>query len=251
MDKPLAIVLAAGKGTRMKSDLPKVLCQVCGRPMIHFVLEALDRARVEQKVVVVGYRAGDVRRELSARSHVTFAEQTQQLGTGHAVMMCRDRLKGHRGPVLILCGDSPLAQSESLRAVLDEFCLVRTACVLGKLHKGDPTGLGRVVRDAQGRFAGIVEEKDATDEQKRITEVNMSTYVFDCQELLYALDHIDNQNRQGEYYLTDCPSVLLREGKQVLALPVLKPCEALSINTVDELAIVEAEMRKMGYPCAN
>jgi bifunctional UDP-N-acetylglucosamine pyrophosphorylase/glucosamine-1-phosphate N-acetyltransferase/UDP-N-acetylglucosamine pyrophosphorylase len=251
MDKALAIVLAGGKGTRMRSDLPKVLCQVCGRAMIHFVLDALERSGVERQVVVVGYRADDVRHELAGRRNVAFAEQKQQLGTGHAVMMCREHLAQHHGPVLILCGDSPLAQPESLRAVLAEFARLRPACLMGTLHKSDPAGLGRITRDSQGNFAGIVEEKDASDDQKRITEVNMSTYVFDCRELLHALDRIDNQNRQGEYYLTDCPGILLREGKQVLALPVLKPCEALSINTVDELSIVESEMRKMGYPCAN
>jgi bifunctional UDP-N-acetylglucosamine pyrophosphorylase/glucosamine-1-phosphate N-acetyltransferase/UDP-N-acetylglucosamine pyrophosphorylase len=251
MDKPLAIVLAAGKGTRMKSDLPKVLCQVCGRPMIHFVLDALQAAGVERQVVVVGYRADDVRRELAGRPQVTFAEQKEQLGTGHAVMMCREQLAGHHGPVLILAGDSPLAQRESLAAVLSEFQRSRPACVLGTLHKTDPRGLGRIVRDPHGKFTAIVEEKDATDEQKRVTEVNMSTYVFDNRELLHALGQIDNQNRQREYYLTDCPSLLAREGKDVRALPVLKPCEALSINTLDELKIVEAEMRKMGYPCAN
>lgn len=235
----------------MQSDLPKVLCEVCGRPMVHFVLDALEAAGVQRKIVVVGYRAADVQRELAGRRGVTFADQTEQLGTGHAVMMCRDQLANHQGPVIILAGDSPLTQPQSLRAVLDEQERVRAACVLGTLHKPDPTGLGRIVRDSTGKFVGIVEEKDATVEQKRITEVNMSTYVFECRELLHALDRIDNRNRQGEYYLTDCPSVLLCEGKEVRALAVLKPCEALSINTIDELKVVEAEMRKMGYPCVN
>lgn len=248
MTEPLAIVLAAGKGTRMKSDLPKVLCRVNGRPMIHFVLDALEAAGVQRKVVVVGYRGEDVRQELSTRRQVEFAEQREQMGTGHAVMMCREHLATHRGPVVVLAGDSPLAQVDSLRAVLSEFDRLRPAALLGTLHKPQPAGLGRIVRDSDGKFMGIVEEKDATEQQKQITEVNMSTYVFDCQELLHALDHIDNNNRQKEYYLTDCPSMLVREGKDVRALPVLKPCEALSINTVEELEIVAAEMREMGYP---
>jgi bifunctional UDP-N-acetylglucosamine pyrophosphorylase/glucosamine-1-phosphate N-acetyltransferase/UDP-N-acetylglucosamine pyrophosphorylase len=252
MDAPLAIVLAAGKGTRMKSDLPKVLCQVIGRAMVHFVLDALESAGVYRQIVVVGYRGEDVKRELANRRGVEFAEQKEQLGTGHAVMMCRSQLAGHNGPVMILAGDSPLAQTDSLRAVLDEFTRSKAAAVMGTLHKPIPTGLGRIVRDAQGKFAGIVEERDATPEQKQITEVNMSTYVFDSRELLHALDCIDNNNRQKEFYLTDCPSVLLREGKDVRAIPVLKPCEALSINTVEELEVVAAEMRKMGYtPGAN
>ena len=251
MSNPLAVVLAAGKGTRMKSDLPKVLCQVCGRPMVHFVLDALEAAGVQRQIVVIGYRGEDVRRELIGRQGVTFAEQTQQLGTGHAVMMCRPQLEQHQGPVVVLAGDSPLTQTASLSAVLAEYDRLRPACVIGTLHKPDPSGLGRIVRDPQGNFVGIVEDKDATPEQKLITEVNMSTYVFDCRELLHALDQLDNNNRQREYYLTDCPSILRREGKAVLALPVLKACEALSINTVDELKVVEDEMRKLGYPCAN
>jgi bifunctional UDP-N-acetylglucosamine pyrophosphorylase / glucosamine-1-phosphate N-acetyltransferase len=247
MDQPLAIVLAAGKGTRMKSDLPKVLCQVNGRAMVHYVLDALEAAGVHRQIVVIGYRGQDVRNELALRTNVQFAEQKEQLGTGHAVMMCRDQLSGHDGPVVVLAGDSPFTQPNSLRAVLEEFTQSGAAAVMGTLYKTNPAGLGRIVRDTGGKFAGIVEEKDATDEQKRITEVNMSTYVFSCRELLHALDGIDNSNRQKEYYLTDCPSVLLREGKDVRALPVLKPCEALSINTVEELEIVAEEMRKMGY----
>jgi bifunctional UDP-N-acetylglucosamine pyrophosphorylase/glucosamine-1-phosphate N-acetyltransferase/UDP-N-acetylglucosamine pyrophosphorylase len=247
MDAPLAIVMAAGKGTRMKSDLPKVMCPVLGRPMVHFVLDALETAGVHRQVVVVGYRGDDVRQELSGRPHVEFAEQKEQLGTGHAVMMCREQLAGHHGPVLILAGDSPLTQPDSLRAVLAEFDKTRPAAVIGTLHKPNPKGLGRILRDRDGKFAGIIEEKDTTEEQKRITEVNMSTYVFDSQELLHALDQINNVNWQKEYYLTDCPGVLLSEGKDVRAIPVLKPCEALSINTVEELEVVAAEMRKMGY----
>jgi bifunctional UDP-N-acetylglucosamine pyrophosphorylase / glucosamine-1-phosphate N-acetyltransferase len=118
---------------------------------------------------------------------------------------------------------------------------------MGTLHKQNPQGLGRIVRDTAGRFAGIVEERDATEDQRRITEVNMSTYVFDGPELLWALDQLKNDNRQGEYYLTDCPGILQRAGKLVDALPILKPCEALSINTLDELVQVEAEMRRLGY----
>jgi UDP-N-acetylglucosamine diphosphorylase/glucosamine-1-phosphate N-acetyltransferase len=247
MDAPLAIVLAAGKGTRMKSDLPKVLCQVNGRAMVHFVIDALEKAGVRRKVVVIGYRGDDVRRELAQRASIEFAEQSQQLGTGHAVMMCREHLATHQGAVLVLTGDSPLVQTESLRAVLGEYDQFRPAAVLGTLYKSNPSGLGRIVRDLEGKFVAIVEEKDATEEQKQITEVNMSTYVFARDELIHALEHIDNNNRQKEYYLTDCPTLLRKEGKDVRALPVLKACEALSINTAEELEIVAKEMRSLGY----
>jgi bifunctional UDP-N-acetylglucosamine pyrophosphorylase/glucosamine-1-phosphate N-acetyltransferase/UDP-N-acetylglucosamine pyrophosphorylase len=242
-----AVVLAAGMGTRMKSDLPKVLCPVLGRPMIEFVLDALQQAGVQRMIAVIGYRAEDVRIALAGRKNVDFALQTERLGTGHAVKMAQDQLAGHDGPTIVVAGDSPMIQTQSVRKLLDHFHKQRPACLMGTLHKANPAGLGRIVRDGAGQFAGIVEEKDATEAQRRITEVNMSTYIFDNRELLHALALLKNENRQREYYLTDCPGILRGEGKPVEALPVLQPCEALSINTVEELALVEAEMRKMGY----
>ena len=243
----LAVVLAAGKGTRMKADRPKVLFEVLGAPLVSYVIDALEQTGVERVVVVVGYQAERVREALAGRSNLEFALQDQQLGTGHAVMVCREQLKSHEGPVLILAGDSPLVQPASLRALFEEYGRSRPACILGTLHKQDPRGLGRIVRDAAGQFVGIVEEKDATDEQRAITEVNMSTYLFDGPQLLHALEHLRDDNQQREYYLTDCPGILKGEGKDVRALPVLQACEALSVNTVDELQVVEAEMRKLGY----
>jgi bifunctional UDP-N-acetylglucosamine pyrophosphorylase/glucosamine-1-phosphate N-acetyltransferase/UDP-N-acetylglucosamine pyrophosphorylase len=244
--KPLAVVLAAGQGTRMKSDLPKVLCPVLGRPMIEYVLDALAAGGVEKVVAVVGYRGDDVRRQLAERPTVAFVEQTERLGTGHAVQMALPILEKHRGPVLIVAGDSPMLQSASVQRLLVEF-KPGMACLLGTLHKADPQGLGRIVRDVQGEFAGIVEEKDATEQQRQITEVNMSTYIFDSSELVHALGRLRNDNRQKEFYLTDCPGILLREGKVVKALPILQPCEALSINTPEELAVVEEKLRELGY----
>lgn len=248
MSRKVAVVMAAGKGTRMKSELPKVLFPVLGRPMIDYVLDALEAVPVDQSIVVVGYRADDVRQALAGRRKLAFAVQQQQLGTGHAVMMCRELLADQRGPVLVVAGDSPLMQTDSIQALFDEFDRQHPACILGTGYKEDPTGLGRIVRDAAGRFEGIVEERDATPEQHRIREVNLSCYVFDAAELLAALGQLRADNSQREYYLTDVPAVLLATGKRVEALPVLKPCEALSINTVDELAAVEAEMKRMRSP---
>lgn len=247
MSGSMAIVMAAGKGTRMKSDLPKVLCQACGRPLIDFVLDALRAVGVERVVVVVGYRAADVRDALADRPNVEFAVQESQLGTGHAVMTCRDQIASHDGAVLVLAGDSPLAQKTSLARLLREFEESHPACILGTLHKDNPEGLGRILRDSEGTFLGIVEEKDADETQRQVTEVNMSTYLFDAASLLRALDQLSDQNQQGEYYITDCPGILRRDGEDVRALPVLAACEALSVNTVEELEIVEAEMRKLGY----
>jgi len=242
---PLAIILAAGKGKRMASDLPKVLLSVCGRPMIRYVVDAVRAAGIERMMVVVGYRAELVRQELAGEPGVAFVEQTEQLGTGHAVMMCRDALSGHEGPVLILAGDSPLVQVASLRAIMAEFAARQPACMLGTATKPDPAGLGRIVRDENGDFRAVVEEKDASPSEQAITEVNMSTYVFQAGELLWALDQLTADNAQGEYYLTDCPGVLKQAGRLVLAANVLQQCESLSINTPAELAAVDDEMKRM------
>jgi bifunctional UDP-N-acetylglucosamine pyrophosphorylase/glucosamine-1-phosphate N-acetyltransferase/UDP-N-acetylglucosamine pyrophosphorylase len=240
----LAIVLAAGKGTRMESDLPKVLMPCLDRPLISYVLASLREAGVNRSLVVVGYRSDLVRDALADEPGVEFVEQAEQLGTGHAVAVCRELLEPHDGPVIVVTGDSPMLRGQSLRALLDLFETRRPACILGTLHKQYPAGLGRIVRTADGEFQAIVEEKDATEAQRAITEVNMSTYVFDCQPLLSALDRMRNDNQQGEYYITDCPGLLHSDGLDVRAMPVLEPCESLSVNNLAELRIVEDEMRK-------
>ncbi len=244
MNAPTAIVLAAGKGTRMKSDLPKVLCQANGRPLVDYVIDSLRNAGVERVVAVVGYKAEDVQSAMSHHGNIDFALQTEQLGTGHAVMMCREHLSEVDGPVVVVAGDSPMLQASSIKTLLDEYQATRPACILGTLLHENPLGLGRIVRDDAGNFVCIVEEKDATEEQRTINEVNMSTYVFDCQKMLSALDKLTADNVQSEYYITDLPGILLEENFDVRALPVLKPIEALSVNTVEHLALVEAEMQK-------
>lgn len=242
MSNTLAIVMAAGKGVRMKSELPKVLVPVCGRPMIDYVLDTLEQLGVARVLVVVGYRADLVRAALSQRQNVDFVDQPEQLGTGHAVMMCRQQLAEHRGPVVVLAGDSPMMRCDSLAALVKEYERSHPACIIGTATKDNPQGLGRIVRDTQGQFQAIVEEKDCTAQQRQITEVNLSCYLFEAADLLAALEQIRADNAQREYYVTDCPGVLKRHGRPVLALKVLKPVEALSINTVDELQVVEAAM---------
>ena len=227
----------------MRSELPKVLMPVCGRPMIEYVLDALRSAGIDRSLVVVGYRADDVRAAIGGRPGVIFCLQAEQLGTGHAVMMCREHLAQHQGPVIVVAGDSPLVQADSLAALLAAFAEQRPACLLGTGTKDNPTGLGRIIRDERGQFAAIVEEKDATAEQRDVREVNLSCYVFNAADLVWALDHLRAENAQREYYLTDCPGLLQRAGRTVEALCVLKPCESLSINTPEELSIVEMEMR--------
>ncbi len=244
-----AVILAAGKGTRMKSDLPKVLCPVVGRPMIHFVIDALLAAGVRRQIVVVGYQAELVQRELASRddAELEFVLQAEQLGTGHAVQCCREPLADQQGPTMVVAGDSPLIQPSSLRTLFDHFAKTRPALLLGTLKKDDPSGLGRIVRNEDGEFVGIVEHKDATAEQLQIREVNMSTYLFSTPDLRRALSMLDNDNAQAEYYLTDCARLLRDAGRPVAALPALQPCESLSINNPDELQLVNEQMRAMGY----
>ncbi|MCL4127731.1 UNVERIFIED_CONTAM: hypothetical protein GTU68_015086 [Idotea baltica] len=229
----------------MKSDLPKVLCEANGRPLVGYVIDALRNAGVDGIVAVVGYQADLVKERLADVGNIDFALQAEQLGTGHAVIMCKEQLAKHNGPVVVVAGDSPMMQSSSIAALLEDFQSSNPACILGTLLHDDPTGLGRIVRDSDGKFTGIVEHKDATDEQLKINEVNMSTYVFDCQKMLAALDKLGNDNNQNEYYITDLPAIMLAEGEDVRALPVLKPIEALSVNTVEHLAAVEQAMNEM------
>lgn len=246
MAEKVAVVLAAGKGTRMKTDLPKVLVPICGRPMIEHVLDALETAGVDRIVVVVGYKAELVRETLEGRKNITFVEQTEQLGTGHAVMVCREEIAGHHGLLGVFTGDCPMLQGDTVKKLFDHFEEAKLSCLLGSIKKDDPTGLGRIVRDDEGKFVGIVEHKDATEEQLKVNEVNMSYYVFDCQDLLGALDHLKTDNAQGEYYITDAPAILASQGKAVDALPVLKPIEALGVNTMDEAAICEKALEEIG-----
>lgn len=236
---PAAIVMAAGKGTRMESELPKVLVEVRGRPMIEYVLDALRTAGVKRILVVVGYRAELVRERLAGQDDLEFVLQAEQLGTGHAVMVCREALADYDGPAFVVAGDSPMLRAESLQSLLEQYRREQPACLLGTAIKENPAGLGRIVRDQSGAFVGIVEQKDASEEQKQIREVNLSTYLFSCRDLFDSLEKIHPDNAQGEYYVTDCPRVLLDEGKKVIAWPGLHPQEAYSINNLDELAAVE------------
>jgi bifunctional UDP-N-acetylglucosamine pyrophosphorylase / glucosamine-1-phosphate N-acetyltransferase len=241
----LAIVLAAGKGTRMNSDLPKVLIEVGRRPMLEYVLGALRGGGVGRIALVVGHREELVRAALANQTDIEFVVQHEQLGTGHAVGVCRHLIERQKGPVVVVAGDAPLMQAESIATLLAEYHRKPAGCILGTVTKDDPKGLGRILRNAEGDFMGIVEEKDATEEQRRICEVNMSYYVFDPRYLLQALDNIRNDNSQGEYYITDCPGVMINQEVDVRALNVLKPCESLGVNTPEELAAVEAAMARL------
>ncbi|MSR58360.1 MAG: glycosyl transferase family 2 [Planctomycetaceae bacterium] len=244
MSAPVAVVLAAGKSTRMKSSLPKVLHEVCGRPMIDFVLDAARAAGIRRQVVIVGHEGQQVKAALAHSPGIEFALQAEQKGTGHAVMMCRDNLRQHDGAVLILTGDAPLMRASSFTALLDDFNNEQAACVIGTALTENNFGLGRIVRDQQGEFVKIVEQKDATPEEAAIREINVGCYVFDCRALFESLDRIEPNNKQKEYYLTDCCGILRGEGKRVVASRRLDIVEALGVNTRAQLADVHQALQR-------
>lgn len=242
MSTPVAVILAAGKSTRMKSDVPKVLHEVCGRPMIEYVLDAARGAGVKRIVAIVGHQADMVKKSLAQHPDVDFALQAEQKGTGHAVMMARPNLKDHQGPVMVLTGDAPLMKTSSLKALLDAAAEQQAACVIGTAVTANNFGLGRIVRSPSGEFLRIVEEKDASPAEKQIQEINVGCYVFDGPSLFSALDRIQPNNKQGELYLTDCAAIIKSDGKPVIAAQKLDIIEALGVNTRAQLAEVQQEM---------
>lgn len=239
----VAIILAAGKSTRMKSETPKVLHEVCGKSMIDHVLDAVRGAGVEKIVVIVGHKADIVKAALDHHADVEFALQAEQKGTGHAVMMAEEALGRYEGSVLVLAGDTPLLRSESLKGLLDEQQQNNAACVVGTAVTENNAGLGRIVRDADGNFLRIVEHKDASPEELEIQEINTGCFAFDTQDLFSALKQLRPENQQAEYYLTDCAEILRNSGKPVRAANSLSIEEAMGVNTQDQLAEVAEVMK--------
>ena len=238
MSAPAAVILAAGKSTRMKSELPKVLHPILGRTMIDYVLDAARSAGCEKIVVIVGHKAEEVKAALSHHPDVEFALQADQKGTGHAVMMSADNLAEHDGPVLVLAGDTPLLKGSSLSRLLEVQQQENAACVVGTAITEANEGLGRIVRDTNGSFLRIVEQKDATPEEAAILEINTGCFAFDGRQLFKALNQVRPNNNQAEYYLTDCAEILLKDGETVLAETAFTIQEALGVNTQEQLAEV-------------
>ncbi len=244
MSAPVAVILAAGKSTRMKSETPKVLHPVCGQLMIDYVLHATRVAGVEKIVVVVGHKADMVRNALSGQDDVVFAEQFEQNGTGHAVMMCESELSGHDGSVLVLAGDTPLLQGSSLKSLLDHQQQTSAASVIGTADTANNEGLGRVIRDVRGGFVCIREHKDASEDERKITEINTGCYAFSTPLLLESLRKLQPDNAQAEYYLTDCPRILMNDGHHVTASCSLTIEEAIGVNNRIQLAEVREHVQR-------
>lgn len=238
MVAPVAVVLAAGKSRRMKSDLPKVVHQLCGQMIIDYVLQTVRDAGAERLILVVGHEANRVKSLLEDHADLEFVLQEEQLGTGHAVMMAKDLLADHRGAVFVLAGDTPLVRAESLAEILRTQTEQKAAAVIGTAITEENEGLGRIVRNSEGCFQAIVEDRDATEEQRIIQEINTGCFVFDGPSLLRGLEKIRPENDQGEYYLTDVPRKLLEDADTVVANPCFGIEEAMGINTREQIADV-------------
>src|SRR5256712_3579134 len=241
MEPVHAVVLAAGKGKRMHSGLPKVLHLLCGQPLILYVLDALHHAGIPSSIVVVGQGDDHVREVVGPQAR--YVEQPEPRGTGHAVMTALPLLPQDGNPVLVLEGDSPLLTAETIHALLALHRTSGSAATLLSAQVPDPTGYGRVIRDHDGRVRKIVEEVDCSAEERQVSEINAGTYVFRHEALREALRALAPDNAQGEYYITDTIGWLLARGHQVSAL-VARGEDTVGVNSRQELAAAEALMRR-------
>lgn len=242
MPNLLTIILAAGKGTRMKSDQTKVLHQVAGKPMIQHVLDNVKNIS-SRTVVIVGYQSQAVKNQLKD-SEAKFAVQKEQLGTGHAVLQARDFIAEHKGPVLVLYGDTPLLSENTLSTLTKAHLEEKAAVSVLTAILDNPTGYGRIIRNEEEYITEIIEEKDATFEQKINNEVNTGVYCFNSEMLLKGLDSLDNNNSQNEYYLTDTISYINKKKKKIIPLIVEDSSEIIGINDRINLAKAEKILRK-------
>ena len=236
MRKRMAVILAAGKGTRMKSKLYKVLHPILGLSMIEHVMRAVEGSQVDQIVTIVGHGAEAVQGLLGDRSD--YAIQAEQLGTGHAVLQAKNLMDKQVGSCLVICGDTPLLTAETLEALFDYHEAEDAKATILTAQVDNPKGYGRVIRQADGHVSHIVEDKDANSEEKQVKEINTGTYIFDNQLLFELLGQVKNDNAQGEYYLPDVIGLLKERGEKILAHVMEHPEEAIGVN--DRVALAEA-----------
>ena len=239
MDRKVkTVILAAGMGTRMKSEKPKCLHEILGYPMLHYIIEASKKVGCEEICVVIGHKGEMVMEALQDTPGITFVQQKEQLGTGHAVMQASKFIEGEPSDVLVLCGDTPLVQGEVLERLLQVHQMEKNAVTVLSTIVENPTGYGRIVRDAGGNFLYSVEQRDATEAQRKIQEVNSGMYCFQSEALLEALAKIDNQNSQGEYYLPDAVPKIMEAGGRAEAAICEDSAVILGVN--DRMQLLEA-----------
>ncbi len=242
MSDLVTVILAAGKGTRMKSSLPKVLHRVGGKPMLQHVLDAAKSAGSKRNVVVVGFGGEAVQAAMGNQAE--FVIQKEQLGTGHAVLQTKSLLEEEEGTVMVLCGDTPLLTGNLLRKLYDAHCETGAKATVLTAIMENPDGYGRIVHMPDGTVEKIVEHKDATEEERGIKEVNSGIYCFAAKDLFAALGEVKNDNAQGEYYLPDVLEILRKEGKKIWAVSTEDDESTLGINSRSQLAQAEGILRR-------
>lgn len=239
-----AVILAAGKGTRLQTDgseLPKVMRLAAGKPLLFHVISALDFIEPKDIVIVVGYKKEYV---INSFPGYVFAEQKEQLGTGHAVMAAYSQLEGFEGSLLVCCGDMPLIKKETYKALIEEHISSGNCCTILSGTSDIDLPYGRILRTEQGDFIGVVEDKDALPEQKAIKELNSGVYVFESQALRRVLSELKSDNAQGEYYLTDAPVLLQKHGYKIGVCLRELGYEIIGVNTPEQLKQVEELLLK-------
>lgn len=244
-EKPISsLILAAGKGTRMRSDLAKVLHSLCGKPLLRYCIDVARAVGSERIVVVIGYQAERVR-QICADEKTIFAEQRDQLGTGHAVLQAKDAFRDYDGNVLILCGDVPLLRASTLDAFIAFHTSHQAVVTVMTTILDNPGSYGRVVKEADGRVLRIVEAKDATAAELTIGEINTGIYCVDSLFLFDAVGRLDNRNAQKEYYLTDIMEIACNRKLTAMAFVADDPMEVMGINTTEDLE--KASRIRMGW----
>ena len=234
------LILAAGKGTRMKSDLPKVIHKVNGIPMVKKILNELEKLGTEENILILGHKKEEILKELG---EIKYAVQEEQLGTGHAIMQAENLLKDYEGDVMILCGDTPLLRHETLKAMYEAHKKSGVATTILTSVYENPFGYGRIVKNGE-KVTAIVEEKEADEETKKIKEVNAGVYCCNAKELFAALKKVTNNNEKGEYYLTDIVGIQVGEGKTVASFVLEDNREILGVNSKVELAEASKILRE-------
>ncbi len=242
MKKIHALILAAGKGTRMGGELPKVMVKVNGKPLIGWVIDALVDAEIRDITAIVGYKKDLVIDFLP--SEVLTVEQKEQLGTGHAVLCAKDSLAGFDGLVMVACGDMPLISPKTFSGLVEQHVADGNSCTVLTARIEPPHRYGRIIRGSDNQVIKIVEAADATVEELKVDEVNTAVYIFDCIELYQALEKIGSDNKQGEYYLPDVIEIMLGAGSKVGAVICENSEEALGVNSSDDLTLVEKYLLK-------
>lgn len=237
------LIMAAGKGTRMKSDLAKVLHKINNRPMVHYVIDLAKRIKSEKIVLIIGHQKEAVR-ETCKNLNVEFVVQEKQLGTGHAVAVTESHFKNYTGNLLILSGDVPLLTYETLQNLVQTHVNSDAIATLLTAELDDPTGYGRVIRSKEGPVSRIVEQKDANQDELKVNEINVGIYMFKSQPLFETLKLIDNDNAQGEYYLPDVVKIYVDRGEKVIAQLAANFDETRGINNVDQLKEAETILQK-------